>query len=259
MSSLHAVAVVPARFASQRFEGKVLADVEGEPLIRWVYERSARAERIDRAFIATDSDHVAEVCRGFADRVWISRAPHASGTDRVAEVAREVDADLFVNVQTDEPLIDPALIDALVELMEREGVPFASAVAPIRQMRDFLDPNVVKVVCDAGHNALYFSRAPIPWPRGETVAPDAGWPEGLAAHKHIGIYGYRREALLELAELPRCRTEETESLEQLRVLDQGWVMRMLEWDYRGIGVDTAADLDRLRSYIRENNLTVSGE
>jgi 3-deoxy-manno-octulosonate cytidylyltransferase (CMP-KDO synthetase) len=258
MSSLHAVAVVPARFASQRFEGKVLADVEGEPLIRWVFERAARATRIDRAFVATDSDHVAEVCRGFADPVWVSRVPHASGTDRVAEVAREVEADVFVNVQTDEPLIDPALIDALVQLMDREGVRFASAVAPIREMRDFVDPNVVKVVCDASQNALYFSRAPIPWPRGEDVAPDAEWPEGLVAHKHIGIYAYRREALLELAELPRCRTEETESLEQLRVLDRGWEMRILEWDYSGVGVDTVADLERLRSYIRLNNITVSG-
>jgi 3-deoxy-manno-octulosonate cytidylyltransferase (CMP-KDO synthetase) len=256
MSSLHAVAVVPARYDSQRFPGKVLAEVEGEPLIRWVYERAARAARVERAFVATDSDRVAEACLGFTDHVRISRSPHASGTDRVAELARTVEADVFVNVQTDEPLMDPDLVDALIDLVEEEGLDFASAVAPIRDMRDFLDPNVVKVVCDARGDALYFSRAPIPWPRGESLAPDAPWPAGLRAHKHIGIYAYRRDPLLALAELPRCPTEMAESLEQLRVLDRGWKMRILEWDYDGVGVDTAEDLDRLREYIRLNDISI---
>jgi len=253
MSSLHAVAVVPARYDSQRFPGKVLADLGGEPLIRRVYERAASARRVDLAIVATDSTRVAEACRSFTDSVRVSQSAHASGTDRVAEVARELDAEIFVNVQTDEPMMDPDLVDALIELVEREGVDFASAVAPIRDMADFVDPNVVKVVCDSAGDALYFSRAPIPWPRGSTVAADAPWPPGLRAFKHIGIYAYRREALLALAALPRSGAEETESLEQLRVLDRGWKMRILEWDYQGIGVDTELDLDRLRSYLRQQS------
>jgi len=256
MSSLHAVAVVPARYDSQRFPGKVLAEVEGEPLIRWVYERAARAARVDRAFVATDSDRVAEACRAFTDHVWISRSTHASGTDRVAELARDVEADVFINVQIDEPLMDPGLVDALVDLLDEEGLDFASAVAPIKDMREFLDPNVVKVVSDREGDAMYFSRAPIPWPRGETLAPDAPWPKGLGAYKHIGIYAYEREALLALAELPRCSSEVAESLEQLRVLDRGWKMRILEWDYHGVGVDTEEDLQRLRKYIRSNNISI---
>lgn len=255
MSSLHAVAVVPARYDSQRFPGKVLAEIGGRPLIQWVYERAALARRVDRAFIATDSDRVEEACRAFTDDVWLSSSPHASGTDRVAEVARQVDAKIFVNVQTDEPMMDPDLVDALIELMDGEQIDFASAVAPIHDVTDFLDPNVVKVVCDARGDALYFSRAPIPWPRGAILGPDARWPEGLRALKHIGIYGYRRQALLDLAELPRSAVEVTESLEQLRILDRGWKMRILEWDYKGIGVDTETDLDRLRKYIEKNILT----
>ncbi len=251
MSSLHAVAVVPARYDSQRFPGKVLADVGGSPLIQWVYERAARARRVDRAYVATDSDRVEAACRSFTHDVWLSKAPYASGTDRVAEIARELEADIFVNVQTDEPMMDPDLVDALIDLMDREGVDFASAVAPIHDMAEFLDPNVVKVVCDARGDALYFSRAPIPWPRESNLAPDAAWPPGLSAFKHIGIYAYRRDALLALAALPRSEAEEIESLEQLRVLDQGWKMRILEWDYEGIGVDTEQDLNRLRRYIKE--------
>ncbi|MEK6255312.1 MAG: 3-deoxy-manno-octulosonate cytidylyltransferase, partial [Gemmatimonadales bacterium] len=164
---MHAVAVVPARYDSQRFPGKVLADIGGDPLIQWVYERAARARRVDRAFVATDSARVESACRAFTSDVWLSQAQHASGTDRVAEIAREVEAEIFVNLQTDEPMMDPDLVDALIDLMDGEGVDFASAVAPIHEMSDFLDPNVVKVVCDARGDALYFSRAPIPWPRGE--------------------------------------------------------------------------------------------
>lgn len=248
---MHAVAVVPARYDSQRFPGKVLADVGGEPLIRRVYERAARACLVDRAWVATDSERVAAACRAFTDDVRVSKAQHASGTDRVAELARELDAEIFVNVQTDEPMMDPDLVDALIELVDGEGIDFASAVAPIHDARDFFDPNVVKVVCDAAGDAMYFSRAPIPWPRGMNLEPDSPWPMGLRALKHIGIYVYRREALLALAALPRSEAEETESLEQLRVLDRGWKMRILEWDYTGIGVDTESDLERVREYMRQ--------
>ena len=255
MSSMHAVAVVPARHDSERFPGKVLADVGGKPLIQWVYERASRADRIERAYVATDSPLVEQACRAFTDDVWLSRAPHASGTDRVAEVAREVRAEIFINVQTDEPMMDPALVDSLVDSIEREDLDFVSAVAPIHDMRDFLDPNVVKVVCDGFGDALYFSRASIPWPRGKVLEEGTPWPAELRALKHIGIYGYRRRALLELTERRRSAAEITESLEQLRVLDQGWKLRILEWDYHGIGVDTELDLERLRDHIKSTHLT----
>ena len=254
MSSLHAVVVVPARYDSQRFRGKVLAPVGGKPLIQWVYQRAARARLADRAWVATDSERVRDACLAFTEDVWLSQAVHASGTDRVAEVAREVEAEIFVNVQTDEPLMDPELVDALIFLMDTENLDFASAVAPIRGMDDFLDPNVVKVVCDAAGDALYFSRAPIPWPRGSELNAGAPWPQGLRAWKHIGIYGYRRDALLRLADTPRSHSEITESLEQLRVLDEGWKMRILEWDYEGVGVDTEADLEKLRKYISKTGI-----
>lgn len=244
------LAVIPARYESQRFPGKVLADLGGKPVVQHVWERAMQASRVDAVVIATDSQAVAEAARGFGARVFLSTEAHACGTDRVAEVARALGCDLAVNIQTDEPMMEPLLIDALVDLFEAPQVQFASAVAPIRSMDDFLDPNVVKVVCDAEGNALYFSRAPIPWDRGQPPRPGHALPACLPALKHIGIYLYRNDALQRLAALPRSPLEICESLEQLRVLQHGWKMRILEWDYRGIGLDTEADLQRLRAALR---------
>ena len=240
------LAVIPARYDSQRFPGKVLADLGGKPVIQHVWERAAQARRVDQILIATDSERVAEAARGFGAQVFFSQAPHACGTDRVAEAARAVGCDLAINIQTDEPMMEPLLIDALVDQFKAPQVQFASAVTPIHSMEDFLDPNVVKVVCDDEGNALYFSRAPIPWDRARPPQAGQRLPEDLRALKHIGIYLYRNEALQRLATLPRAPLEITESLEQLRVLHHGWRMRVLEWDYHGIGLDTQEDLERLR-------------
>lgn len=250
MPSIRCSAVIPARYDSQRFPGKVLADVEGRPLIQWVYERASRATRIDDTWVATDSPLVRDACLAFTSNVLLSKAPHATGTDRVAEVARDLDADVFVNVQADEPLIDPQMIDALAELMEDPGIEFASAASPLHDASDFLDPDVVKVVCDGEGDALYFSRSPIPWPRGRPVRRGEPWPAGVGAWQHIGIYAYRRAALLRFADAPRSRLEITEKLEQLRILDRGWRIRMLGWEHPGIGVDTEADLERLIEHLR---------
>ncbi len=241
------LAVIPARYDSQRFPGKVLADLAGKPVIQHVWERAGRAARVDEVVIATDSDRVACTAEAFGAQVFLSRTTHQCGTDRVAEAARALGCDLAVNIQTDEPMMEPLLIDALVDLFDAPQVQFASAVAPIHSMVDFLDPNVVKVVCDDEGNALYFSRAPIPWDRAQPPTPGASLPEGLPALKHIGIYLYRADALQRLAALPRSPLEVTESLEQLRILQQGWKMRILEWDYHGVGLDTQADLERLRA------------
>ncbi len=241
------LAVIPARYDSQRFPGKVLADLAGKPVIQHVWERARRAARVDEVVIATDSEQVAGAAEGFGAPVFRSKTPHVCGTDRVAEAARALGCDLAINIQTDEPMMDPLLIDALVDLFEAPQVQFASAVAPIHSMADFLDPNVVKVVCDDEGNALYFSRAPIPWDRENPPTEDASLPEGLPALKHIGIYLYRNDALQRLAALPRSPLEIAESLEQLRILQHGWKMRILEWNYEGIGLDTEADLARLRA------------
>ncbi len=241
------LAVIPARYDSQRFPGKVLAELAGKPVIQHVWERARQAARVDEVVIATDSRRVAQAAESFGAPVFLSRAAHACGTDRVAEVARALGCDLAINIQTDEPMMEPLLIDALVDLFDAPQIQFASAVAPIHSMADFLDPNVVKVVCDDEGNALYFSRAPIPWDRANPPRPDAPLPEGLPALKHIGIYLYRNDALQRLTALPRSALEITESLEQLRVLQHGWKMRILEWDYHGIGLDTEADLARLRA------------
>jgi 3-deoxy-manno-octulosonate cytidylyltransferase (CMP-KDO synthetase) len=241
------LAVIPARYDSQRFPGKVLAELAGKPVIQHVWERARQAARVDDVVIATDSRRVARAAEGFGAPVFLSQTAHACGTDRVAEVARALGCDLAINIQTDEPMMEPLLIDALVDLFEAPQVQFASAVAPIHSMDDFLDPNVVKVVCDEEGNALYFSRAPIPWDRERPPAPGDPLPPNLPALKHIGIYLYRNDALQRLAALPRSPLEIAESLEQLRVLQQGWKMRILEWDYRGIGLDTEADLQRLRA------------
>ncbi|MCA9528170.1 MAG: 3-deoxy-manno-octulosonate cytidylyltransferase [Myxococcales bacterium] len=242
-----ALAVIPARLGSTRLPGKVLADVGGRPLVQWVHERACRAARIARVVIATDADEVEAACRGFGAEVFRSATPHACGTDRVAEVARALgvpDDGLVINLQADEPTLDPALLDALVAVLAT--APLASPMTPLRRVADFLDPSVVKVVCDARGDALYFSRAPIPWPRDAALDPAGPWPAGLVAWKHVGVYGYRGDALQRWAAAPRHPLEITESLEQLRALACGDPLRMLPWGVDSLGVDTAEDLARLR-------------
>jgi len=251
MRSHNAIAVIPARFDSSRFPGKLLADLGGRPLIQWAYESVLRAARIDAVYVVTDSERILRTCLEFGAEVILDPTPQVCGSDRVAALARQVEADLVINLQADEPMMDPGLVDALVERMEESGSAFASAVAPIRSMQDFLDPNVVKVVLDAAGDALYFSRAPIPRPRDVELDPGGEWPEGLVALKHIGIYAYRRADLLDMASAPRSPLEVQENLEQLRILQRGGKIRIIEWNYHGIGVDTLEDLERLRAELRE--------
>lgn len=235
-----AVAIIPARLGSTRLPRKVLADVGGRPLVRWVWERARQAPGIDAAIIATDSDEVYECCRRFTTDVVMTDLNHPSGTDRAAEVVRGLDADWVLNVQGDEPLIDPALLGRLVQAL-REGATMATARAPLRDPAAWRDPNVVKVVCDDSGHALYFSRAPIPWPR-EGEAPSGAW-------RHLGVYGYQREALLRFAAAPPAPLERIERLEQLRALHLGWRVRLVEAEDPGIGIDTPEDLERFRRLV----------
>jgi 3-deoxy-manno-octulosonate cytidylyltransferase (CMP-KDO synthetase) len=242
------VAIIPARHASTRFPGKVVAPLAGKPLVIHTYERTCQASLVSEAIIATDDDRVRDAAQSYGAAVVMTRAEHPSGTDRIAEVAETLDADIIVNVQADEPLIDPATIDATIQpLLDSADVPMATARHLITDPRDLNDPNVVKVVCDPKGRALYFSRASIPHVR------DAE-SHGVPAHdhwQHIGLYVYRKDFLLEYARMSATPLEKLENLEQLRVLENGYRIAVVDTEYRSIGVDTSADLERVRELLEQ--------
>jgi 3-deoxy-manno-octulosonate cytidylyltransferase (CMP-KDO synthetase) len=237
---LQIVAVIPARFASSRFPGKALADLDGRPMIEHVYERAARSRAVSRVIVATDDLRIADAVTRFGGEVRLTRADHPSGTDRLAEVAASLDCDVVVNVQGDEPLIDPAAIDeAVAPLVSDSGVHVTTLYRRITDPAELKNPNVVKVALDRAGFALYFSRAPIPFVRN----PREGWPP---FYRHIGLYAYRRSALLVLAALEPTPLERAESLEQLRALEHGIRIKAVETAYDSIGVDTPEDLEHVR-------------
>jgi 3-deoxy-manno-octulosonate cytidylyltransferase (CMP-KDO synthetase) len=232
--------VVPARYGSTRLPGKALLPLAGKPLIQWVYERARRSSAL-QVIIATDDERIAGAARGFGAEVRMTAATHASGTDRIAEVARAErwgDSDIIVNVQGDEPLMPEALIEQVAALLAaHSGSAIATLAVPLQSVAALLDPNVVKVVCDLQQRALYFSRAPIPWSR------DAGQPSYAGARRHLGIYAYRVAALQRIAALPPSALELREQLEQLRALEHGMDIRVADAQVTpGADVNTAADL-----------------
>jgi len=234
------VIVIPARYASTRFPGKPLAELWGKPLLQHVYERATSAKLAGQVIVATDDTRIASAARSFGAEVALTRADHPSGTDRVAEVARSIIADLVVNVQGDEPLIDPAAIDAAVApLLADPAIPMGTLCAPLTSAEELNNPNVVKVVLDRAGFALYFSRSPIPFARDAGAAPDR--------YRHLGLYVYRRAFLLALGGLAPTPLEEAEKLEQLRVLEHGHRLRVAIVPHASPGVDTPADLERLRA------------
>lgn len=232
--------VIPARYASSRFPGKALALLAGRPLVQHVFERARQARYLTRLVLATDDERIAEAARGFGAPVRMTRADHPSGTDRVAEVAAGEDAELVVNIQGDEPLIDPQAIDAAVlGLLEDPGAPMGTLKKVIEDERELASHNVVKVVTDRLGYALYFSRSLIPHQRDPHVA-------GPVKHyKHVGLYVYRRDFLLGYSALPVGPLEQAERLEQLRALENGHKIRVVETDYESLGVDTPEDLERV--------------
>jgi 3-deoxy-manno-octulosonate cytidylyltransferase (CMP-KDO synthetase) len=222
-------------------------------MIQHVHERVRRARRPDRVLVATDDERIASAVRGFGGEVAMTSRDHATGTDRLAEVARGDDAEILVNVQGDEPLLDPEGIDAAVdELFRDPGLDMATLSLPLRDVEEMLSPSIVKVVCDARGEALYFSRSPIPLvrqasPADARAAAEAAVARGLA-RKHVGLYVYRRAALLRFASLPRSPLEEAEGLEQLRALENGMRIRVVEREGAAApAVDTAEDLERVRA------------
>jgi 3-deoxy-manno-octulosonate cytidylyltransferase (CMP-KDO synthetase) len=238
--------VVPARFGATRLPGKALLPLAGKPLIQWVYER-ARRSTAQQVIVATDDQRIAQAARGFGAEVRMTAASHASGTDRIAEVAqleRWLDADIVVNLQGDEPLMPAALIDQVAALLAAHpGTDIATLAVPLTSTAALLDPNVVKVVSDLRQRALYFSRAPIPWSRDDAPAGITSQTSHAGARRHLGIYAYRVSALRRIAASPPSALELTERLEQLRALEHGMDIRVADALVApGPDVNTAADL-----------------
>ncbi len=230
--------VIPARFGSSRYPGKALAALAGKPMIQHVYERASQARYLSQLIIATDDERIAGAARRFGAPVRMTRPDHPSGTDRVAEAASADTAELVVNIQGDEPLIDPGAIDAAVlGLLDEPEMPMGTLKKRIEDPDELANPNVVKVVTDRFGNALYFSRSRIPYIREGA--------EQCTHYKHVGLYVYRREFLLSYSQLPVGPLEQAEKLEQLRALENGYKIRVVETEYESLGVDTPADLDRV--------------
>jgi 3-deoxy-manno-octulosonate cytidylyltransferase (CMP-KDO synthetase) len=237
-----AVAIIPARYASTRLPGKPLASIAGRPMIRHVVERVLLARSVGRVIVATDDERIRDAVLPTGVDVAMTRADHPSGTDRLAEVAVPLAHAVVVNVQGDLPLLDPAMIDRLVARMRADvELPMATLAQPIHDAAEFASPHVVKVVMDARHRALYFSRSPIPHDRDGARA--AGEPLGW---RHVGLYAYRREVLLALARLAPTALERRERLEQLRALENGIAIGIEAWESGDavIEVDVQADLER---------------
>jgi 3-deoxy-manno-octulosonate cytidylyltransferase (CMP-KDO synthetase) len=245
--------VIPARFSSTRLPGKPLLRQTGKYLIQHVYERACQARRANLVIVATDDPRIEAAVESFGGRVMRTRRAHPSGTDRVAEVARALNVDVVINLQGDEPLVQPADLDLLPDLLERNpDAEVATLAAPLTRIEDWRDPNRVKVVCDQYGRALYFSRSPIPFVRD-------GLPDFLAQPprflQHLGLYAYRREFLLQLASMPPVVLEDMEKLEQLRVLATGRTIQVGVVHQAAVGVDTLADYeDFVRSFRRSANL-----
>lgn len=239
--------VIPARYASRRLPGKPLLRRTGKYLVQHVYEQALRARRAGEILVATDDPRIVAAVAGFGGRAVLTRRDHPSGTDRVAEVARRLDADVVINLQGDEPLIDPAALDLLPDLLERDlDADVATLAVPLTSAEQWWDPNCVKVVCDAAGRALYFSRSPIPYVR--DGQPDfAGRPPRFL--QHLGLYAYRRPFLLALAARPPEPLEQLEKLEQLRVLALGRRIQVGVVGHAAVGVDTYEDYERfVRAY-----------
>ncbi len=237
---MNAVGIIPARYQSTRLPGKLLLCETGRPLIQHVWERAAGAPSLDQVIIATDDERIRDAAAGFGAEVRMTSPAHPTGTDRIAEVAADLDHDIVVNIQGDEPEIEPDAIDAAVRaLVEAPQAVIATLACPTKDPDRAADPNAVKVVCGTDGRALYFSRAPIPHHR----EPD----RGAVFLIHVGLYAYRREFLLELAHLPQTPLEQAEKLEQLRTLEHGRIIQVAETAHPAVGVDTPADY---REFVR---------
>ena len=242
---MRVVGVIPARYASTRLPGKPLVDIMGKTMIQHVYENAARSKTLEQLIVATDDERIMAAVAAFGGRAVLTSRDHNTGTDRVAEVVRGLDVEVVVNIQGDEPFVRPGMIDEVVQpLLDDPDLPMCTSMHEITNKEDFDNPNVVKTVVDLAGNALYFSRSLVPYPRKS---------EGHRAFEHIGMYAYRKDFLLKYAGLPQTPLEKLESLEQLRVLEHGYRLRVVETrqDYIPLSVDTPEDLERARALARQ--------
>jgi len=233
---MRSVGVIPARYSSTRFPGKPLALINNKPMIQWVYERSSQAKTLDNVIIATDDQRIVDAVKSFGGKVRMTSPEHQSGTDRIAEVAKDIEADLIVNIQGDEPLIEPSVIDDAVRpLMDNPSLEMGTLACKLPGDIDPADSNVVKVIFDDSGRALYFSRSPIPFYRDADTSDHLYW-------QHVGLYVYRKEMLLKFTSWAPTSLEQAESLEQLRALEHGIVIHVETTEFHSTAVDTEEDL-----------------
>jgi 3-deoxy-manno-octulosonate cytidylyltransferase (CMP-KDO synthetase) len=242
---MSALVIIPARYGASRFPGKPLALLGGKPLIQHVYENSLGSRLSAGAVVATDSGEILDAVASFGGRAVMTSPAHSTGTDRIAEVAAGMDYDIIVNVQGDEPLIRPEAIDSAIGLLDDERASIGTLARRVRKREEIIDPNIVKVAVDGEGFAVYFSRAPIPYDRDRWRDLQSIGDEGAGLYQHIGIYSYRREALLRLSGLEPTALERTERLEQLRALENGMRIKVGETSCEIIGVDTPEDLAKV--------------
>lgn len=263
MNRMKAIGVIPARWESTRFEGKILAELLGKPMIQHVWERAKESKVLDDLIVAADNEEVIKAVEGFGGKAVYTSKDQPSGTDRITEVVNPLDVEVVVNIQADEPLIHHTMIDGLANtLLEDRSIPMATVIKKITKRDELLNPNVVKVIIDRQSYALYFSRSPIPYVRKGEQHPSPIWDiqswfsthsserEQQCHYKHIGIYAYTKDFLFTYTNLPKSNLEEMESLEQLRALDHGYKIKTIETEFDTIGVDTPEDLKKVEDVLR---------
>jgi len=244
---MKAIGIIPARRHSERFDGKVLADLMGKPLVQHVWESAKRSRILEDVIVATDSEDVIKVVNGFGGKAVYTSKDQPSGTDRIVEVVNPIDAGVIVNIQGDEPLVHYSMIDGLANaLLEDSSVQMATVIKKISDKTELLNPNVVKAVIDKAGYALYFSRSPIPYDR--ISKPETGSP--FFYYKHIGIYAYTKDFLFTYTNLPKSILEDREKLEQLRALENGYRIKTIETEFDTVGVDTPEDLRKVEEILK---------
>ncbi len=253
------LAIIPARWASVRFPGKPIADILGKPMVQWVSEQAQKASLVSEVVIATDDKRIYDVVLGFGGKVFMTSPNHQSGTDRVAEVARNIECDIVVNIQGDEPLIPSENIDLVIKpLLESGEFSVSTLMTAITSPSEILDPDICKVVVDSTGSALYFTRAPIPYNRDidsmdrSNTDSQVGINQMVLGHKHIGIYAYKKSFLLQFSNMKTSRLENIEKLEQLRILENRYLIQVVETEQNSIGVDRPSDIEIIVKNIVNN-------
>ena len=254
MFEMRKVVIIPARLSSSRLPKKVLLDLKGKSVIQRVYEQVKKAKKIDAIYIASDSLEVERECKSFTSNIILTSSKHESGTDRIAEAVQDIECDIVINVQGDEPFIEPLLIDEFADIFEKEFLDMVSAMHKISLVDELKNPNIVKVIVNKNKEAIYFSRSVIPHHRDEweiLLKHHVKVPKSLKFYRHLGIYGYTKKFLLKYIRLDVSYLERLEKLEQLRVIENGYKIKMIETNYDSIGIDTEDDYKKALELINE--------